>query len=45
MDTIFYCPDIRTNPQMPEIESQHCVKVLRMKEYDTLFITDGKGFF
>ncbi len=44
MDTIFYCPDIRTNPQMPEPESQHCVRVLRMKEYDTLFITDGKGF-
>ena len=45
MDTIFYCPDIRTNPQMPESESQHCVRVLRMKEYDTLFITDGKGYF
>ena len=45
MDTIFYCPDIRTNLQMPESESQHCVRVLRMKEYDTLFITDGKGYF
>lgn len=45
MDTIFYCPDIRTNPQMSETESQHCVRVLRMKEYDTLFITDGKGSF
>ena len=45
MDTIFYCPDMRTNPQMPESESQHCVRVLRMKEYDTLFITEGKGFF
>ena len=45
MDTIFYCPDIRTNPQMPAIESQHCVRVLRMKEHDTLLITDGKGFF
>lgn len=45
MDTIFYCPDIRTNPQMPEGESQHCVRVLRMKEYDTLYITDGKGSF
>ena len=45
MNNIFYCPDIRTNPQMPESESQHCVRVLRMKEYDTLYITDGKGFF
>lgn len=45
METIFYCPDIRTNPQMPEAESQHCAKVLRMKENDSLLITDGKGFF
>lgn len=45
MDTIFYCPDIRTNPQMPEAESQHCARVLRMKEGDSLFITDGKGYF
>ena len=45
MDTIFYCPDIRTNPEMPEIESQHCARVLRMKEGAHLFITDGKGYF
>ena len=45
MDIIFYCPDIRTNLQMPEMESQHCARVLRMKEGDPLFITDGKGFF
>lgn len=45
METIFYCPDIRTNPKMPEAESQHCAKVLRMKENDSLLITDGKGFF
>ena len=45
MDTIFYCPDIRTNPQMTEAESLHCARVLRMKENDTLFITDGKGSF
>lgn len=45
MNNIFYCPDIRSNPQMPESESQHCVRALRMKEYDTLYITDGKGFF
>ena len=45
MDTIFYCPDIRTNPEMSDTESQHCARVLRMKEGDSLFITDGKGYF
>lgn len=30
---------------MPETESQHCARVLRMKEGDPLFITDGKGYF
>lgn len=45
MDIIFYCPDIRTNSQMPETESQHCARVLRMKEGAPLFITDGKGYF
>ena len=45
MDILFYCPDIRTNPEMPEAESRHCARVLRKKEGDTLFITDGKGYF
>ncbi len=45
MDTIFYCPDIRSNAEMPQAESQHCARVLRMKEGDQLFITDGKGYF
>ena len=45
MDILFYCPDIRTNQAMPEAESQHCARVLRMKEGATLFITDGKGYF
>lgn len=45
METIFYCPDITTNPQLPEAESQHCARVLRMKENDKLLITDGKGVF
>jgi 16S rRNA (uracil1498-N3)-methyltransferase len=45
MDIIFYCPDIRTNLEMPESESQHCARVLRKKEGDSLFITDGKGYF
>lgn len=44
-DTLFFCPDILLNPQLPEQESQHCVKVLRMKEGGQLTVTDGKGTF
>lgn len=43
-DTIFYAPNIQLSSLLPEKESQHCVKVLRMREGDTLTITDGKGF-
>jgi 16S rRNA (uracil1498-N3)-methyltransferase len=43
-DAFFYYPDIRENPQLPEEESRHCIKVLRMREGDRLTITDGKGF-
>lgn len=44
-NTIFFCPGILQNPQLSEQESQHCVKVLRMKEGDPLTVTDGKGNF
>lgn len=44
-DTVFYSPHIRHSQQLPEQESQHCVKVLRMKEGDKLTVTDGKGSF
>ncbi|MDR1743359.1 MAG: 16S rRNA (uracil(1498)-N(3))-methyltransferase [Dysgonamonadaceae bacterium] len=44
-DTLFFCPDILHVPQLPEQESQHCVKALRMKEGDRIEVTDGKGFF
>lgn len=44
-DTLFYCPNIRENPQLSEQESHHCIKVLRMKEGDRLTVTDGKGYF
>lgn len=44
-DTIFFCPDIRNHPQLPEQESHHCIKVLRMKEGDNIYVTDGQGFF
>jgi len=42
---LFYAPDIATNPQLPETEAHHCLKVLRMQQGETLRITDGKGNF
>lgn len=44
-DTLFYSIGIRENSLLPEKESLHCVKVLRMREGDKLTVTDGKGFF
>ncbi|MDR2913540.1 MAG: 16S rRNA (uracil(1498)-N(3))-methyltransferase [Tannerella sp.] len=45
MEQLFYAPDIATVPILPEEESQHCIRVLRLKEGDNITITDGKGFF
>ena len=42
---LFYAPDIAINPQLPEAEAHHCLKVLRMQQGDVLQLTDGKGFF
>lgn len=42
---IFYTPDIITNNCLPEEESRHAIKVLRLKEGDQILQTDGKGFF
>ena len=42
---LLYAPDIATNPQLPETEAHHCLKVLRMKAGDMIQITDGKGNF
>jgi len=42
---LFYAPDIATNKQLPDTEAHHCLKVLRMKQGDTLRLTDGKGNF
>ncbi|MBD5231719.1 MAG: 16S rRNA (uracil(1498)-N(3))-methyltransferase [Bacteroidales bacterium] len=39
----FYLPDISTMPVLPESESGHCVRVLRMREGDELICVDGKG--
>lgn len=42
---LFYAPDIIDCPELPESESQHCVRVLRKQTGDMIDITDGKGFF
>lgn len=39
----FYAPDIATSLTLPESDSQHCVRVLRMKAGDTIEVMDGKG--
>lgn len=40
----FYLPDISHNPVLPETESGHCVRVLRMREGDEIVCVDGVGF-
>ena len=42
---MFYAPDIDSVPVLPEDESLHCTRVLRLKNGDSITITDGKGFF
>lgn len=42
---IFYAPDIAVNPELPDEEAQHCIRVLRLVEGDEIWITDGKGSF
>ncbi len=42
---IFYTPDISVNPELPEEESGHCVRVLRLSEGAEILLTDGKGKF
>lgn len=44
---LFYCPEINNSQTvlLPEEESVHAIRVLRMKTGDAIFITDGKGMF
>jgi len=42
---LFYAPQICTNPVLPEDESSHAVRVLRLTEGAEIRVTDGKGFF
>ncbi len=39
----FYAPDISTTMLLPDEEAQHCVRVLRLKEGETIEVVDGKG--
>lgn len=42
---LFYAPDILTDPELPEEEAGHCLRVLRLREGDEIVLTDGKGSF
>ena len=42
---IFYAPQIDTDPVLPEEESAHCTKVLRLGRGAELTVTDGRGAF
>lgn len=39
----FYAPDIRKCCELPESDSQHCVRVLRMREGQEIEVIDGRG--
>lgn len=43
--TLFYTPNISQSPFLPEEESQHCVKVLRLGYSDKIQLIDGVGGF
>ncbi len=42
---IFYAPDITSSQELPEGEAKHATQVLRLKEGDSITITNGLGFF
>lgn len=39
----FYCPDIAAEPTLPESDSGHCIRVLRMRAGDVVEVVDGHG--
>lgn len=39
----FYAPQILETGILPESDSAHCCRVLRMKEGDEVYVVDGKG--
>lgn len=42
---VFYTPNITSNPELPEEEAAHCLRVLRLKTGDKVMLTDGQGYF
>lgn len=40
---LFFAPDIQSSWELPEEESAHCLRVLRLGVGDELEVTDGKG--
>lgn len=40
---VFYTPDIQKSNELPEEETQHCTRVLRLGIGDEITLTDGKG--
>ena len=42
---IFYTPDIQNSPELPEEETAHAVRVLRLQPGDEVMLTDGMGNF
>lgn len=40
---LFYCPDISTACILPEEESMHAIKVLRLQTGERIIVIDGKG--
>jgi len=43
--SLFYAPNIASNNVLPEEESRHAVKVLRLQVGDKIEVVDGKGGF
>ena len=41
----FYVPDADKMTELPHDEAQHAIRVLRLKEGDTIYLMDGKGTF
>lgn len=42
---IFYAPEIAIRRELPEEESMHCIRVLRLTEGTEIGVVDGKGCF
>lgn len=42
---LFYTPDIAQTLTLPEVESGHCVRVLRLSEGDEIGLIDGRGIY